>query len=154
MKRDHGSLLGFYTIGIAMLFLAGFFMLIIFGTQNYHNAVAGQNNDMQSRAILSYLSTTVKGYDVQGTVNIEDSEYGQELVISDGDSGYELRIFCYEGKLMEEYVLQNTRYLLEDAQTIGETDTFDLSLNGNILTIDTDEGRVLLCLRSEGGDVR
>ena len=53
MKEDNRSPLGLYTIGIAALFLAGFFLLVVFGAQSYRNTVAGQNGNMRSRALLS-----------------------------------------------------------------------------------------------------
>ena len=103
MRRDHDSLLGLYTIGIAMLFLVGFFLLVVFGAQSYRNTVAVRNDNMESRAVLSYLSTTIRGYDSEGAVHAEDTEYGQMLVVADGESGYGLKIYCYEGDLIEEY---------------------------------------------------
>lgn len=100
MKEERQSPLGVYTIGIAALFLAGFFLLVVFGAQCYRNTVAEQNENMHSRALLSYLSTTVKGYDSAASVRIQDSEYGQVLVISEAGSGYALRIYRYEGNLV------------------------------------------------------
>ena len=75
MRKEHHSPIGFYTIGVAALFLAGFFLLVVFGAQSYRNTVAGQNGNMQSRALLSYLSTTVKACDAAGAVSLtEDPE--------------------------------------------------------------------------------
>ena len=34
-KEDQKSPLGLYSIGIAALFLLGFFLLVVFGAQNY-----------------------------------------------------------------------------------------------------------------------
>ena len=80
MRKEHHSSIGLFTIGITALFLAGFFLLVVFGAQSYRNTVAGQNGNMQSRALLSYLSTTVKGYDAADAVLLtEDPEVGQVL---------------------------------------------------------------------------
>ena len=46
MKKEHRSPIGLYTIGVAALFLAGFFLLVVFGAQSYRNTVAGQNGNM------------------------------------------------------------------------------------------------------------
>ena len=72
MKREGSSPLGLYTIGIAALFLAGFFLLVVFGAGSYRNTVSAQNDNMASRALLSYLSTTVKGHDSAGAVRVEE----------------------------------------------------------------------------------
>lgn len=151
MKRDNGSLLGLYTIGIAMLFLAGFFLLVVFGAQSYRNTVAVQNDNMESRAMLSYLSTTIKGYDSSNAVELQDTPYGQMLVIADGDSGYGLKIYCYEGNLVEEYTSLAAELSPERAQTIGRTDLFTVEIDDDLVRVETDAGRVMVRLRSEGG---
>lgn len=151
MRRENGSLLGLYTIGIAMLFLAGFFMLVVFGAQSYRNTVAVQNDNMESRAMLSYLSTTIKGYDSSDAVLLRDTPYGQMLVIADGDSGYGLKIYCYEGNLIEEYTSLAAELSPERAQTIGQTDLFRVEIDDDLVRVETDAGRVMVRLRSEGG---
>ena len=103
MNKNRHAGLGLYTIGIAALFLAGFFLLVVFGAQSYRSTVGGQNRNMQSRALLSYLSTTVKGYDAEGAVGIdEDGEVGKVLILREGRSGYALRIYRADGMLVEE----------------------------------------------------
>ena len=151
MRRENGSLLGLYTIGIAMLFLAGFFLLVVFGAGSYRNTVAQQHDNTEKRALLSYFSTTVKGYDSEGAVELKDTEYGTMLQVADGSSGYALKIYCQDGKLLEEYARKEAALSPERAQTIGETERFSAELSGQTLRIFTDAGSVLLRLRSEGG---
>ena len=154
MKEQKSSPIGFYTIGIAALFLAGFFLLVVFGAQSYRNTVAGQNDNMQSRALLSYLSTTVKAYDAAGAVSFsEDPEVGQVLALADGSSGYALRIYHKDGILLEDYAAADAGLRPEEAQKLGETAHFEAEkLSDNLLKLGTDAGSVLLHLRSgEGG---
>lgn len=154
MKNRRQSPLGFYTIGIAALFLAGFFLLVLFGAQNYRNTVAGQTENMKSRALLSYLTTVVKSYDAKDAVETDQSEYGQVLLISDGDSGYTLRIYKYKDTLVEDYAAAGSNLAPQEAQVIGETKKFTLYRpEPDILSISTDAGDILLHLRSEGGGV-
>ncbi len=152
MKRENSSPLGLYTVGIAALFLAGFFLLVVFGAQSYRSTVSGQNRNMHSRALLSYLSTTVKASDSAGAVSVLDHpEYGQVLCLEDGDSGYALRIYRHDGMLLEDYAEDIAELRPEDAQRIGETATFAVSRDGGLLKLETDAGTVRLHLRSEGG---
>ncbi len=159
MKKHHSSPLGIYTIGIAALFLAGFFLLVVFGAQSYRNTVTGQNENMKTRALLSYLSTTVKGYDSRGAVSVrEDPAVGKILWLEDGDSGYALRIYRSGGALLEDYAADSEALRPEEAQTIGETALFEPELTPEgILRIRTDAGQTLLQLRTggpaEGGEV-
>ena len=152
MRKEHHSPIGFYTIGVAALFLAGFFLLVVFGAQSYRNTVAGQNGNMQSRALLSYLSTTVKACDAAGAVSLtEDPEVGRVLVLADGSSGYAVRIYHLDGILLEDYAAADTPLRPEEAQRIGETRQFEAEKpSGDVLKLTTDAGSVLLHLRSGG----
>ena len=53
MKKSGGSLVGFYTMGVACLFLAVFFLTVVFGAQTYRGIVAGQTGNNEARSILS-----------------------------------------------------------------------------------------------------
>ena len=155
MRKEHHFRIGLFTIGITALFLAGFFLLVVFGAQSYRNTVAGQNGNMQSRALLSYLSTTVKGYDAADAVLLtEDPEVGQVLALADGSSGYAVRIYLKDGMLLEDYAAKDAMLHPEEAQQIGMTEQFEAEkLSGDLLRLKTDAGSVLLHLRS-GGDGR
>jgi len=151
VKRESASPIGFYTIGIAALFLAGFFLLVVFGAQSYRNTVAGQDQNMHSRSLSAYLATVVRGCDGAGAVTLRDSEYGRVLNIADGQSGYALRIYRYEGALVEDYAAQDAALSPESAERVGETESFRAELTGDVLRLETDAGRVLLHLRCEEG---
>ena len=151
MREKNSPAVGLLMIGIAAIFLAGFFLLVVFGAQSYRNTVKSQNDNMTTRALQSYLSTAVKGSDRDGTVSVrEDDTVGTELVIGDG-SGYAIHIFHYNGQLMEDYAGENGSPSPERAQTIAQTDSFSVVLDGALLIVETDAGRALIHLRS-GGD--
>ncbi len=150
MRKGNHSPTGLYTIGIAALFLAGFFLLVVFGALSYRNTVNRQNGNMRSRALLSYLSTTVKAYDSLDAVSLPlDPEFGQMLILQDGSSGYALRIYHRDGVLLEDYAAAESELRPEEAQRIGETERFEAaSLSDGVLRLETDAGSVLLHLRS------
>ena len=152
MKRTSGSSLGYYTIGIATLFLAGFLLLVVLGAQSYRNTVAEQNGNMSSRALLSYLATCIKANDSENCLSIEDSDFGPVLVVADGTTGYAIHIYQHNGFLLEEYAKADAEPDPDSAQAIGATELFEIEeLDAGLLSVSTDEGRVLLHIRSEGG---
>lgn len=151
MKKENSSYSGFYVFGIAFLFLAGFLLLVIFGAQSYQHTVLGQNGNMDSRAILSYISTTVKGYDTENAVSVAETQYGPALSIKDGSTGYALKIYNFNGNITEEYISETSELSPENGHIIGKSDIFEISLEGNSLRVGTDSGTVLLKLRSGGG---
>lgn len=151
MNKTDRSPLGLYMIGIAALFLAGFFLLVVFGAQSYRNAVSGQTGNMHTRALLSYLSTCVKANDEADGVSVTESEDGQVLVVADGTTGYALRIYRHDGALLEDYAKIDAPLAPDAAQVIGATEVFEAELEDDLLYVTTDAGHVMLRLRSEGG---
>lgn len=150
MKKSSGSLLGLYTVGIAVLFLAGFLSLVLFGAKIYRDVAASQAENNDTRALLSYLANCVKSGDREGNISVRDSEYGQVLVIADR-SGYALHIYCSGGQLLEEYSAADAQLNPDRASELGETELFAIeTLADNTLRLSTDAGSVLLVLRSGG----
>ena len=151
MKQSERNPLGFYTIGIVALFLAGFFLLVVFGARSYRDTVKGEYGNMDTRALSSYLATCVKGCDTRGAVSIRDTEAGPTLVVADGDTGFALRIYRHEGQLLEDFAALDAPLAPEEAQVIGSTEYFELERpETDLLIVRTDAGRVVLHLRSEG----
>lgn len=151
MKGRGGSPLGLYTMGIAALFLAVFLALVMFGAQTFRDVAASQEENNNTRALLSYLSTCVKGNDSSGHISVLESEYGPLLMLG-SESGYALYIYQYNGQLLEEYRAAGNPLNPENANILGGTSTFLVETPAlNTLRITTDEGNVLLYLRSGEG---
>lgn len=155
MKREENSPLGLYMLGTAALFLAGFLLLVVLGAQSYRMTTAGQLQNNRTRSLLAYLSAMVRANDAEDAVYIADGPGPGEsavLVIEDG-SGYAARIYRYDGYLVEDYGETKADYAPDTAMKIGPTQYFALGWfpEQGALRVDTDEGSVLLALRSRGG---
>ena len=151
-KKEGRSLIGLYTIGITAVFMGGFFFLVILGARSYKNTVDSQNANSSSRALLAYISTSMKANDTEGSVEINDSDLGKVLVLADGSSGYGLRIYRYEGNLVEDFGRLGYSLVPDEAQIIGETAVFDVQeVSENTYMVTTDAGSVTLHMRSGGG---
>ncbi len=154
MKRSERSPLGWYTIGIAALFLAGFFLLVLFGALTYRGTVRSQNRNYEARLLTAYLTTAVRANDSEGSFRVyDDPAVGQVISVDDGDSGFAFRIYRYDGHLVEDYEEGDSALLPDSAQIIGETETFSVErLAEGLYAVQTDAGRALIGLRSsEGG---
>lgn len=153
MRQDAGSPQRLMPLGIIVLLLSGFLLLVVIGADSYADAVEGQEQNMENRAALAYLSTIVRSGDARGAVRVRESELGQVLEIADGDSGYALRIYQYEGQLLEEYASEGAAPVPKLGQVIARSEDFRIEQpRRDLLIIHTDEGRVLLRLRSEEGE--
>lgn len=145
--------MAFYIIAVVALFLAGFFLLVVFGAKSYSNAAAMQSDHMEMRALSAYIATSIKESDSEGAVQIMKGPEGPALVIADGDTGYAKRIFLSGGELMEDYALIEDEINPEESNPIAETKVFEIDRSAdNLLLVTTDEGVTRITLRSEGGD--
>lgn len=152
MKRSGSSPTVFFTMGVAGLFLAVFFLTVVFGAQTYRDIVERQTQNNRTRTLLSYFSTCMRNHDTAGAVRLYEEDGMTVLAIADGDSGYGLRLYQYDGCIVEDYGQLETALNPGAAQVIGETACFRVEETAeNTYTITTDEGKVLLRTRSRGG---
>lgn len=143
---------GIYTMAVAGVFLAGFFLTVVFGAQTYREIAEGQSRNNEARALLSYISTCVRMNDTPGAVRVSREEGEPVLVIADGQSGYAIRIYRYGDSLVEDYGEADGALYPDMAQVIGETEEFRIEeLENGAYAVVTDAGRVLFGLRSEKG---
>ena len=70
------------------------------------------------------------------------------MTIADGDSGYALRIYQWEGQLLEDYGPADGPLQPEDAQVLGETALFEIQERDGLAYVVTDGGEAPLRLRS------
>ncbi len=138
-------------LGVMALFLAGFLLLVIFGARSFRNIVDSQYDNMDDRALSAYIAASVKANDGEDAVSIEESEYGQVLVVADRDSGYAMRYYCWQGQLVEDFARAGAPLAPEDAQCIAPTSVFSAAYRAEgLLEITTDAGRALVYVRSGG----
>lgn len=149
MRQENKSPVALITVGIACLFLAGFFLLVIFGAQTYCGIVEGQTQNNHTREMLGYLATCVRTNDSEGGVTILENGGSPVIVIADGSSGYALRIYLHEGVLVEDYGELGSEIDPELAMEIGKTEIFQVEEWAHgIYAVTTDAGMVLLHARS------
>ena len=146
------SPLGLYSIGIAALFLLGFFLLVVFGAQNYRGAVTAQHANDDSRVLLSYVSTCLSSCDEAGCVQIRKDGDSAVLVIADGDTGYASRLYPSNGRLEQSHDENDAPQDPQHAQTIAETGVFTVEEKAEgLLAVTTDAGTSYVYVRSKGG---
>lgn len=151
MKR-RSSPVPFFTLGIAGLFLLGFFVLIVFGAGIYREAVESENRNNGERALLSYLSTCARTNDAAGAVRVLKEDGTMALAVADETSEYAVRIYRHEGKLVEDYGRLSAPLDPKNASVIGETETFEIEeKTPGAFWVHTDAGTVIFRVRSEGG---
>ena len=153
MKHNGKNPAVFFAFGVVVLFLTGFLLLVVFGARSYRDVVDSEYRNMDSRGLSAYIATSVKANDSRGAVEVEDSPYGQVLVVTDHETGYALRYYRHDGSLVEDFARAGSPLYPEEAQVIAPMEVFELEKSSGLLTVVTDAGRTLLSLRSGEGEL-
>lgn len=154
MKNQRPDMTGFCTLGIYALLLAGFLLLVLFGAGTYQKTVKSQRENEDRRAVLSYLSMTLRNHDHAQAVTVEPGPEGDVLVLTDwaGDDAYTTRIYQSEGVLLEEFSKSGAALGQGEIQSIGWCGQFEIEqTDDRNLRLRVEDSSVLIHLRSGSG---
>ena len=127
------------TLTVAVLFIV-ILLLVVFSAVSYQSATDAQNANDDKRAVLSFVTTAVHN-NGKGEVKPKDFAGAPGLVIEDGDTGFEQRIYMKDGKLLQEYGRSGDMVDPEHALEIGRVKEFAVDYAAeDILRIKTDLG--------------
>ena len=134
-KGSIGDIISGLTITVLFVVIL---TLVVFAARGYQNSVETQDANGNTRAVSSYIVSSVR--DNTAATSIEDRD-GIECLILAGNGGYEQRFYHYEGSLYEEYCDPDQPVRPDVALKIGDTDRFDITItDSGLLEIITDEG--------------
>lgn len=139
-----------FSLALFVLMLGCVLMLAVFGAQVYGALTMSQNRNKAVRAGLSYVAARLHAADEVRAVSVETGPQGDALVLADvgEDTGYETRIYVYDGQLMEEYAEKQRDLDPSSAQPVAATDTFSVTLDGGLVTVTTDQGTIRVFLHT------
>jgi hypothetical protein len=126
---------------------------LVMGVAMYRHAAQAQLETDDVRVGTGLIASYVKANDRRDVLSVGEGPEGKALVLTERlDSGdYELRIYKHEGKIVQEYSVAGTAYTPARAQVLMESDTFGFFVDGDLVTIETDQGPVAIALRSAQG---
>lgn len=104
-------LLVLYTLLIAALLI-----LTVFGARLYAAAVQAQNRHGQDRSALAFLQSQLQSF--EAGVSLKEGPEGTMLCLSEGDSGYETRIYLYDNALRTQLWDPSSPFLPEAGEKI------------------------------------
>lgn len=136
-------------MGAAGVILAVFFLLVMSGARTYRAAVAGQVKNSGDRALRSYVMSYIKSGDAEGAVRVYDVDGAPVVAVEEAGSGYGIRIYQREGKLLGDYGGMDSALNPKRALVIGDTEKFQVEeLENDTYAVTTDVGRTLFHVRS------
>ncbi|MEA4966202.1 MAG: DUF4860 domain-containing protein [Oscillospiraceae bacterium] len=133
----------------AMMLVAAL-LLTVCGARLYGAITERREETNLRRAGLAYAQSKIASADESGSVAVADGPEGDLLLLREGNSGYETRIYLYQGALREELSPAGSALAPDTAQTICAASSFSVT-GQTLLTITVDGVQALCCLRSEGG---
>lgn len=141
-----------------VVLLAVFFVVLMGGLAagvTMYQAVANNQIDTNmARMQAGLLANNVHANDVAISLGTGKGPEGRALVLTekaDDGSSYEMRIYLYQGNIVQEYSVSGAAYTPERAQTLISSSTFDFELHDRLLVLHTDQGATNVALRSYQG---
>jgi len=127
-------------------------LLFLFGASTYSLAVTGfgsfnrmnkfQDACLNTRVAMNYLSTHIRRSDMENSIRIDDSQFGDCLVLSEDIDGerYETRIYLYNGHLHESFVSADMPFDEGYGAEIIQLDSFSIKRENNMIEIELSSG--------------
>lgn len=143
-----------FSLALFVLMLGCVLMLAVFGAQVYRALTESQSRNKAVRASLNYVAARLRGADERQAIRVAEGPEGDALVLADPgeDTGYETRIYVFEGRLMEEYAAEDSDFDPSAAQAVAETQTFSVTRAENLFTVVTDQGTISVYLHAGEDD--
>ena len=138
-KRGRGAVM---SLALYTMMILALLALVTFGSRLYAGLTQNRQQNEQVRASLSTLVTALRASDAEGPA----------LCLRQEDTGYESRIFLYQGGLYQQLCPQEDPFDTESAQLLAYTDRFEAEPEGRMLRLTTGEGTAWVALRCEGGE--
>lgn len=141
-----------------IVLLAVFFIVMMgglaAGVAMYQSVANNQIDTNMARMQSGLLASNVHANDAANSLGTGNGPEGRSLVLTEraqDGSAYEMRIYLYQGHIVQEYSLAGAAYTPERAQELISSSTFDFELHGSLLVIRTDQGATNIALRSYQG---
>lgn len=160
MKHSAGnqsSLIGtLFTLLLFLLFVLCALFTVLLGGKVYENMSVRMEQQFTGSVALQYVANKVRQSDVAGQVSVREIEGVPVLELAQEIDGYNYLtwIYCRDGAICELFAGEDSGLGLADGIAIIECSGWKLLQEGRLLTVETTDeggGRLLLSLRSDGG---
>ena len=117
-------------------------ILIRAGYESFSRMNEFQDECLNTRVAMNYLSMHIRRSDARDSVRIDDSPLGTCLVLSEDIEGetYETRIYLHDGYLYESFVPAESPFDEEYGFEIIQLDSFAIKRESNVIEIELASG--------------
>jgi len=152
-RRSERASRRFFTIALLVVFFLALMGGLAVGVSVYSSVASTQAETNAMRMETGLVASIVRANDATDALGTGTGPEGPSLVMTErlSTGTYEMRIYLYEGQIVEEYSVAGTPCTPERAQALMPSESFDFSISGNLLTVTTDQGSVDIALRCAQG---
>ena len=157
LPENRGIAARVFTIVLLAVFFVVLMTGLAAGVAMYQAVANNQIDTSNARMQAGLLASNVHANDSYNAIGTGEGPEGPALVLSTmaDTERYEMRIYLYQGQIVQEYSMAGSAYTPARAQPLFESTTFDFEQYGNLLVIKTDQGATNVALRSyQGGGVQ
>ena len=153
MPETAGRSTRIFTVALLAVFFVVLMTGLAAGVAMYQAVANNQIDTNRARMQAGLLASNIHANDSANAIGTGEGPEGRALVLSDTVDGdtYEMRIYLYQGQIVQEYSVSGSNYTPGRAQPLIESSTFDFEQYGNLLIIRTDQGATNIALRSNQG---
>lgn len=149
-REEHHVSSRIFSIALMLVFFIALMGCLAAGALVYRAAAEAQEQALDLHLESGLLVNTVRAYDLADAVSLGEGPEGTSLVLTRTmpNRVYETRIYQYQGHVLQETTIAERPYSPEGATELLETAVFDVSLEDDLITFETDSGSFCVALRS------
>ena len=145
-----------FVVALFAVMLVGILILSAAGGSLFDMITESRTDNMNQRAALTYAGARITASDREGAVRAEHTQDGDILILSGASpaSGYETHLYAKDGYLMES-ICESTaegdtgEAVSGEEHKVAKTDLFSVSVDGQVVTLETDDGIRRIYLHSK-----
>ena len=151
--KSKGRNVLYFTVALLVVFFIVLMTGLASGVAMYQAVANNQIDTNNARMQAGLIASNIHANDSMNSIGTGEGPEGRALVLTDtvGESSYEMRIYLYEGNIVQEYSVAGAEYTPARAQPLIASTSFDFEQYGNLLVIHTDQGATNIALRSYQG---
>lgn len=152
--QDHGKARAWTDALLMLLYtllILALLILVMAGVLLYRHIETTRRENSARRTAYSYLQTKVAGYEGTEGVALRDIDGVTCLCLPEGASGIEVRVFLWNGSLMEHTVKKEAPLAPDKAAKVCDLEKLAFRWEGqNLLVADLGFGTVPFCVMGGG----
>ena len=149
-RSDEHPSVHFFSLALLAVFFVALMTCLVAGAHVYRTAAQAQEQANERHLGSGLIANIARAHDTANVARIAEGPEGPALVLARRTASrtYETRIYHYQGAVLQESAVEGRPFDPQSATRLLDTTTFDVTLEGTLLTFTTDQGSFCVTLRS------